>query len=445
MTDTLKVTKIEIRNVLGIRELAFQPNGTLTTISGPNASGKSSVIDAINSVFEGGHDPTMLHDGAEEGEVLMMLSDGVTIRKRITPARSRVTVRNPAGHKLSAPQTFINDLIDANPIDLLTLDAKDRAEYLLDSLPMAVDEADLEQAAGYVYDDEINADGHALEVIEDIRSEIYDDRTGVNRAAKEKRKTIKQLKESLPDDEGDEAESLQEQIDHIEATRDELQAARSEELESISRQQTERESQIKDEAQKKIDKIKAERDEKLKKLMVETDQDRSHIKDGYAEDITECKQHLATLRERQKSAQQHQNTRQMIQEHQAQAEELEEESEAITQAIDNLDELKRETLSNLPIDGDATINADGDIIENGIPFDRLNTARQIEIAVSIAQSRARFTEVPIVCVDGVERLDDETMEAFREWAEETDLQLIVTRVTSDDQLTIEQETASAVV
>jgi recombinational DNA repair ATPase RecF len=94
---------------MGISELEFQP-GAVTVISGGNASGKSSVIEAITAVKNGGHDPTLLRIGEEEGEVLFLLSDGTEIRERITQAKSTLSVKAPEFGAISKPKTFIDRL-----------------------------------------------------------------------------------------------------------------------------------------------------------------------------------------------------------------------------------------------------------------------------------------------------------------------------------------------
>ena len=430
MSHDLRVSQIQIRNVLGIRELEFAPDGSVTTITGKNASGKTSVIDAIQAVLDGGHDASLLREGADEGEVILMLSDGKTVRKRITPERSNLSVKSAEGHDMSAPQTLVNSLIDANPVDLLTADPKDRAEYLLESLPMAVPEEDLAAAVEPVtYDVEIDASGHALEAIGRVYDDLYDERRQINRVVSEKRETVSQLEESLPLETDSEniSENISEQIDDAEERRDELEAKRSQALDNISEREQGQLSSLRNEMQRKIQEIKEEYTQKADDVEKQAAERKESIRNDYDEQITETKETLATLRERQKSAQQHANTRRMVEQHKAEADEHESESEAITEALSRLEDLKRDVISNLPIGDGITINADGEIEdEDGVPFERLNTAKQIEIATSVATERVE--ECGLVCIDGMERLDDETMAAFREWAEETDLQLIVTRV-----------------
>jgi ABC-type branched-subunit amino acid transport system substrate-binding protein len=70
---------------------------------------------------------------------------------------------------------------------------------------------------------------------------------------------------------------------------------------------------------------------------------------------------------------------------------------------------------------------DGEVFRNGIPFDRLNTAQQIEIAVEVAKLRAG--RLGVICVDGMEALDPERYGEFSRQVIASGLQVFVTRAT----------------
>ncbi|MNE63998.1 hypothetical protein D3C80_1593820 [compost metagenome] len=80
---------------------------------------------------------------------------------------------------------------------------------------------------------------------------------------------------------------------------------------------------------------------------------------------------------------------------------------------------------------------DGEVFRNGITFDRLNTAQQVDIAVEIAKLRAG--ELGVICVDGIEALNSQAFDEFRERALQSGLQLFVSRV-SDEEFTVKTST-----
>lgn len=107
--------------------------------------------------------------------------------------------------------------------------------------------------------------------------------------------------------------------------------------------------------------------------------------------------------------------------------ELEEDARRQARALDEIEAYKEELLAGLPIPGLEV--RDGDVFRNGVQFDRLNTAQQVDIAVEIAKLRAG--ELGVCCVDGIELLDSGAFDEFRERALDSGLQLFVSRVTDD--------------
>jgi len=105
--------------------------------------------------------------------------------------------------------------------------------------------------------------------------------------------------------------------------------------------------------------------------------------------------------------------------------------------LTGLDTLKESLLKELPIQGLEI--RDGEIYCKNIVFDKLNTAEQVKIAVEVAKLRAN--ELGIICVDGIERLDKDTFDVFKNKAIESGLQMIVTRV-GDSELNISTEVAA---
>jgi hypothetical protein len=106
---------------------------------------------------------------------------------------------------------------------------------------------------------------------------------------------------------------------------------------------------------------------------------------------------------------------------------LEEESDRLTALVEKFGkELPAKALAEakLPIEG---LALDGErIAVNGIAIDDLATSEQIGITLSIA--RALSKELPLICIDGVERLDEESFAEFTRQAEADGFQYFVTRV-----------------
>src|SRR6266566_3431594 len=388
----LRVTRLSIKNILGIQSLEIKPGKGITVIEGENASGKTSVIEALKSIFKGGNDASLLRRGAEQGEIVLELDNGVLIERD-------------------------NDLIE--PI-----------------IGHTVDELDT----------------NALELIDREHKRFYDDRTGVNRVAKEKRATILQMKQTLPEDaedtdwarivvatEGSLAlvnQSTQMKIDAIitdmEGEKDASKANGTHSIQEIDRELELEISKLRQEAETKKEAIRENviaglgiitkgAQENVDKLRGEAEPERRKLTDK-----------LAVARENLTNQSKINQTKEYIKTLGEEATKAEAQSDKDTKAIEALADLKTKLLNDLPIKGVEV--KDGELFVDSIPFDRVNEARKVEIAIQIAGLRSG--KLPLVIVDGLERLDSKTFEAFKKQAAKSKVQMIVTRV-SDSALAVE--------
>lgn len=414
----MKITQLKIRNVLGIKELDIEP-GKLTEITGDNGTGKSSVLKALRSVIEGGHDATLIHNGADKGEVVLVLDDGTTITRRITEKTSKTEVVNGQGAKVARPAEHVkglSDLLAVNPVAFLDAPKKDRLKVLLEAMPLSADPDRIQEITGV---DVSGMSDHALVVIEEARKTVYDERTGVNRAAKEKEATISQLRETLPAEDDDfpvDPEALEAEIEALDAGLEKERQRIHDKLEGLREEHEERMGNLR--AQ-----IEAEKD-RFQKLQNAAASSRQEAEAEVVEKKGPLREKLAAVRAQAETFAKAENTRATIDNMEREAAALREASEGATQAITRLEEYKAELLSDLPLEGIEV--RDGEIFSGGIPFDNLNEARQVEIAVELAKLRAGA--LGVVCVDGLEKLSQRTYDEFRRQVMEADLQLFVTRV-----------------
>jgi len=435
-----RVKRIHIQNILGIEDLEIEP-GRITLIQGENASGKTSVLEAIKEAVRGGHDATLIRHGADEGEVVLVFDDDITVRKRIRRHGSQVDVRHPTMGKISAPQSFLNGLFDRlalNPVEFLY--ASDRATKLLEAMPLEVDEGRLGEALGDASADlpvGVDTDGrHALEVIEAVRKVVYDERTAVNRVVRENQAAAERLRESLPA----ESEAVDPQaIERLEAEKAEKEEAVRRELRHITAAEQDKVQAITSAAANEIERLREAIREVERRAEAEISAARqvaANAREGaQAEagpDITRMAEEIAAARERLREAGRHENIRQMLDETERRAEEHARKSERLTEAIRRLDALKGQLLEELPIPGVEI--RDGEVYRDGVPFPRMNTAEQVKLAVEVARLRAG--DVPLACVDGMECLDQRTFDLFIASLDASGMQAVVTRV-SNDPLTVE--------
>src|SRR4051794_15212105 len=85
----MKIQHVKISNILGIKDLEFDPSTGFNEIVGKNGEGKTSVIESIKEAIKGGHDATLLRNGEEKGEIVLVLDDEHTsIRRRVSATGS---------------------------------------------------------------------------------------------------------------------------------------------------------------------------------------------------------------------------------------------------------------------------------------------------------------------------------------------------------------------
>jgi hypothetical protein len=424
-----KIAKIRINNILGIDELEFDA-GQFNQISGPNGTGKTSVLEAIKATLRGGHDATLLRTGAEKGETVLVLDDGTEISKRVTPAASTTVVKNADGKRESKPADTIKrltDLISINPVDFLRATKKERVNVLLESLPIEIDHDRLEQIAGKAFTEYPVSKGrnegtHALILIDSIRTAIFNERTGTNRAAKEKHATINQLADTLPDGEVDAPASADDLLAQIA----EADQKRDAELQRIDTKL----AGLRAEAEERIEALRqqiADEQRKFSEIQVLAGRQREMTISQHRDSTQAIRDNLSAIQAAQRAAAKHEATRQTIATMNEDAARLQAEADAQTAAIEGLDAYKSELLANLPIKG-LTVE-DGEIFRSGVQFDRLNTAQQVEIAVEIAKLRAG--ELGVICCDGLELLDSERYAEFQKQTIASGMQMFITRVSDD--------------
>lgn len=428
----MKIAHIKITNILGIDHLEFSPDG-FNQILGPNGAGKSSVLEAIKAATGQGHDATLLRKGADKGEIVLVLDDGTEIKQRMT---ANTTTRDVVqdGKKVTKPGAIIKaltDVLSVNPVEFLTARKQDRVQVLLESMPIELDAERLSKISGV---DVQAGNGHALQIIERVRQTVYEDRTGTNRAVREKDATINQLRVALPDAPGGVEGNEDELRAKIQAAQETMQAEHQRidtKLAGMKVENAESISALRQAAQVKIDAINkelAEAIEGLRSHMTDNEAKAGRVRQKATDTCTATLQPLRAALDaivaNREAAAKRQATIETIKQMEADLDELQKDAERQTKALEAIEAYKAELLKNLPIPGIEVI--DGELFRDGVPFDRLNTAQRVGIAFEIAKLRAG--DLRLVCLDGMELLDAESLEAMRQQAESGDVQVFLTRV-----------------
>lgn len=171
--EDLKIVGMMVENIKKIKLVDIKPDGTLMVVSGDNASGKTSLLEAIPWAIKGkgGIQFVPIREGQERALIRLDLGEVVVTRtfkkKGDVEFTTEVKVESADGAEYKSPQTILDSLVgwlSFSPIEFERMDQKGQLEVL----KKFVDGFDFSKAAG-------------------DREKLYQERTVLNRKASEKR------------------------------------------------------------------------------------------------------------------------------------------------------------------------------------------------------------------------------------------------------------------
>jgi chromosome segregation ATPase len=433
---SLRIDSVSIENLKGIEKLDFQL-GSLTVLSGANGTGKSSVIDAISSVFDGGHDPGLIRLGAESGRVTLTLSNGTTIRKTINQKTSRLDITTKDGLKVTKPAAFIEKLASGfsfDPLSFLAAPPRERAAFLLEAMPVMFPPDEIAAATGAAPPSRpLN-----IEELGQLRLGIYEKRREVNVQAKEAEALAASLRSSLP---GDDGEDWPAKVAILAALR-----------EALTKDLAAKEAAIKDEAAAQRAGAHAKMTAAVEEARKVFELARNAAADEYQSACSEIDRlssemlssesamvsaelqtvagELATAEEKRRAQDRSIDVRRQLENVGDRAAKLNMEAYRLTTAIEKLDALKAAALARMPIPGVEI--QDGKILVNGIELDQVNTQQQYFLAFQLASLRQG--DLGFMVCDRAESIVGAEWEEFQAAARESGFQVLVARSVPHEEL-----------
>lgn len=490
----LKVTAVEVKDVLGARHFAIEP-GRITVLAGRNGSGKSTALAAVQAALGGGNLARLARvdqAGADvDPEVVLILEGDDAEAYRVEKSNKTVRVRARVGETAAfedvpKPAEWLKSLYDptgANPVAFLTAKDQDRALMLLEALPLKLDETELDRILGEFkqHVPPLPERLHPLERVQLVRDAVFRARTGVNRDHRGKADAADQTRRSAPakapDDPKAEIEALDAQAAALSAAvaREEAEAAAAEaaavqqaeaayrleeerisgefrtEAQKLRRAFDQEAAEIRAEAERRIAALKDETDASVRRLQNAGEEGiagaevlATHAKDearrvreaarfrteATKRDLGAVRERLSALRVQAEDSARARALHQQAEAFDREAEQLKAESDRMTRCLDGLDAFARRLAEDLPIPGLEI--AGREIKVHGIPFEQLNTQARVDIAVRVACLRSRGSRLPLVFVDGAEALDRDHFDELVSRLAAEGVQAFVARVTDHD-------------
>ena len=473
----MKITKIIIKNLFGIKEAAL--DGRSVELSGPKGSGKTSALDAIRYALTNRSDRDyIIHQGADEGEIIIETDTGLSIdRKARTAKADSIRVRD--GNMLQTrPAEFLSGIftpLQLNPVAFTQMPRQEKNRVILSLIDFSWDMKWIEQQFGEIPKG-VDYSKHILEVLSDIQAEngiYFQSRQNLNRDIRNKQAFIADIAKDIPpkydaahwenypvSDKYRELERIREANSRIERARSfrsgfdakkrgleadrdmEIAAIRqdiSHERENLSSDIARLQAQM-DAAKDKLSRLDSRQKEReelerahFREAVAKLERDMG-VADQYAEQEIQDTSVLSAELDEAERMRGHLNEYRRMVDMQAEVLDLSERSQALTDKIELARELPATILAQASIPVEGLTVKDGVPLIRGLPISNLSDGELLELCVDITVSRPG--QLGIILVDGAERLDKDSRERLYAKCKAKGLQLIATRVTDSEEMEV---------
>lgn len=423
MKDRLTAKAIRISSIAAAKDVEFRP-GTVTAIEGKNTAGKSSILNAIQSIPQGGRQAHLLRDGEEEGTVTILFETSerkqLIVKKTIRPDDTTLEVLAD-GVPIEPPKEFLNKLWvadAANPIKFVFERSKERTKLLLQALNLPVPEQDLRAIAG----EHAVIDADAFTAIEQSHKAMYSRRTEVNRISTDAKKTVKSLGLEAVEDVG----ALDSQMSSDRESRNSLEEQRDDRLAENERGETEEQVKLEEEKQEAI---RAAEQRYAEGLVASARHRRiadSRVQEEFDPQLEALNESITRIETRRDESMRADGRRQLRADKEQEQRTADAESKELTAALKSLDHLRAGILRKIPIKDVEVVQ--GEIYFEGREWKKLSESEKIRIALQVG--RLRVGEIGLICADGLESFDDDTFALFVQEAQKfPEVQWLCGRVT----------------
>ena len=108
----MKIIHLQVENFKRLKAIDITPEGSVVKITGKNAQGKSSVLDAIWGALGGGKAlPTEpIRQGETQARIRVELDD-LVVTRTFTPGNSYLKVETKDGASYKSPQAILDKLV----------------------------------------------------------------------------------------------------------------------------------------------------------------------------------------------------------------------------------------------------------------------------------------------------------------------------------------------
>lgn len=421
MSEPVKISSLELENVKRVRALSLEPTADgLTVIGGGNGQGKTSVLDAIAWALGGNRkrpDRPTREGSATPAQLRVELSNGIVVERK--GKNGALTVTDPEGRR--AGQALLDSFVEELAIDLprfMAMSDREKADELLGIVGIG-------------------------EELERLDRDLERTRSARLAKGQEKRAKAKVAEDApwypeAPEEPVSAADLLSEQ-QAAQATNMENERLRA--VADRAEREHERAVAALSEAERALADAskRAEEARRAASAASEAAKAAREIADACVDaDTSDLDERIAgvdAVNERVRANRERARLQEDSERAEAEYRSLDAECEAIQrQRVELLEG------ADMPLEGLSV--EDGRLMYHGAAWGEMSGSEQLRVATAIV--RRVKPECGFVLVDKLEQMDPATLAEFGEWAQSQGLQVIGTRVATDETCTVVIEDGRAV-
>ncbi len=409
----MKINSLQIENVKRVKAVKIEPTKDgLTIIGGKNNQGKTSVLDSIAWALGGNKfKPTSAQreDSILPPNIKLEMDNGLIVERK--GKNSDLKVIDPSGQK--AGQALLDSFIEELALNLpkfMESSNKEKADTLLQIIGVGEQLFELEKQEQDTYNQR-----HAIGQIADQKEKFAKEQPYYPDAPKElvsATDLIKQQQMIL-------AKNGENQKKRLEAKSIEEKLSKTRELlQENSRKMEELENQrkllIEDENQLISDL------ETSKKTVAELQDESTAEIENSINNIEEINIKVRANFDKERA--------------EMEAEDYREQYKNLTSLISEIRQNKYDLLNSAKLPLEGLFVEEGELTYKGHKWDSMSGSEQLKVATAIV--RAIKPDCQFVLMDKLEQMDLESLQEFGDWAKEEGLQIIATRVSTGDEVSL---------
>ena len=195
----MKIKRLEIKNYIGVKELNWTPSAGVNVLKGVKASGKTSILEAIETTFTNlKRRSEVVRHGEDEATLYIETDNGIEIDRRIRTEKADYLKVKGTG--AASTEGYLRQFVNGNvfrPLDFVNMGIKEQTAIILNMIQINWSTEDIISWFG-VEPDGINFDKHILQVLKDIEVKYYKEREEVNRQIATLKVQCESIKKELP-------------------------------------------------------------------------------------------------------------------------------------------------------------------------------------------------------------------------------------------------------